>query len=538
MLCQCAAAQSKRVEREPVSPATLQSFTKTEKVALLVGVEVYHPDTGLGRLQYSATTDLDGLEAELTEQRYYVLKLRNEEARRPKIRDKLRELGDKVKGDGGTILFYFSGHGGMGSDGANYLAVWDTPASQLKEEGFAVAEVARLLGESGAQRQVMLIDACRDAPPPPSNGKSAPVAPRMDAIQHSVGIDALYSTGKGQSSYEDKSIQHGTFTHYLIKGLHGDAAGPDGAVTFADLKRYIEPAVREHERKRGHLQEPRAAMDSTGDILLALHEVIVQPVADRDQLLYSLLESSNDVAKLELGAAQIEDPRLSNILRLRAKEIGERNHPPTPVARAPQPGDRKQNPIDGLNYVWIPAGQFQLGCSPNDKECDADEKPAKPVTIANAFRLGETEVPQSAYLKVIGNNPSQFKGPNLPVEQVTWNDAAKYCGAIGGRLPTEAEWEYAARAGATGPQYAPLDRIAWYSDNSGQTQDVKQKEPNSWGLYDMLGNVWEWTQSEGATQAIRGGSWLEPARGVRASYRHRQEPAIRHNDVGFRCAWE
>jgi len=150
------------------------------------------------------------------------------------------------------------------------------------------------------------------------------------------------------------------------------------------------------------------------------------------------------------------------------------------------------NPKDGLTYVWIPPGKFQMGCSAGDAECFDNEKPAHQVTIAKGFWLGRTSVTQQAYQRVTGKNPASHKGANLPVEEVDWNEAQAYCKAIGGRLPTEAEWEYAARAGSTGVRYGNLDEIAWYDKNSGnQSQEVGQKSPNAFGLYDMLGNTWQ-----------------------------------------------
>jgi formylglycine-generating enzyme required for sulfatase activity len=216
-------------------------------------------------------------------------------------------------------------------------------------------------------------------------------------------------------------------------------------------------------------------------------------------------------------------------------------------------GTKKVNPKDELTYVWIPPGWFMMGCSPEDNECSDTEKPTHEVTITKGFWLGQTPVTQQAYQRVTGQNPSNFKGPNLPVETLDWNEAKAYCVAIGGRLPTEAEWEYAARAGSSGPRYGNLDEIAWYWGNSrGQTHEVEQKLANAFGLLDMLGNVWQWTadwygdyqsgaQSDpsgavsGQYRALRGGSWFIYLRDVRVSVRDTFEPDGRNYDIGFRC---
>ena len=249
-------------------------------------------------------------------------------------------------------------------------------------------------------------------------------------------------------------------------------------------------------------------------------------------------------------------------------------------------GTEKVNAKDGLKYVWIPAGTFQMGCSPGDNECFDDEKPAHTVTISKGFWMGQTLVTQAAYQRVRGNNPSHFHGDQLPVEKVTWDDANGYCAAVGMRLPTEAEWEYAARAGDTTSRYGDVDATSWYGDNSGnqridstalyqqndksiyvyvdklvangnRTHEVRQKPPNAWKLYDILGNVWEWTSdwydkdyysqspsqdprgpSSGTLWVVRGGSWFYYARYVRVSNRGGYPPAHRFNSVGFRCAGE
>jgi formylglycine-generating enzyme required for sulfatase activity len=215
----------------------------------------------------------------------------------------------------------------------------------------------------------------------------------------------------------------------------------------------------------------------------------------------------------------------------------------------------KVNPKDGLTYVEIPPGTFLMGCFSVDQECLPAEKPAHQVTITKGFWIGQTPVTQAAYQRVTRlGNPSSFKGPDLPVETVTWNEAQSYCQAVGMRLPTEAEWEYAARAGSTASRYGDLDRIAWYLANSGvKTHPVGQKQANAWGLYDMLGNVLQWTAdwygpyaagsltdprgpATGSLRTLRGASYVSGSRYARVSYRSGFGPVSRHFSIGLRCA--
>ena len=214
------------------------------------------------------------------------------------------------------------------------------------------------------------------------------------------------------------------------------------------------------------------------------------------------------------------------------------------------------NPKDGLEYVRIAPATFLMGCSPGDSECGANEKPAHRVTLTKGFRMGVTPVTQEAYQRVMRTNPSQFKGAKLPVETVDWTQAQNYCSTVGMRLPTEAEWEYAARAGTTGARYGDLDTIAWYDQNSGsKTHEVGQKQPNAWGLYDLLGNVWQWTgdyadkyqgsnetdpkgPASGQYRTLRGGSWYVVAQRTRASNRLGYRPDSRYGLSGFRCVGE
>ncbi len=219
-------------------------------------------------------------------------------------------------------------------------------------------------------------------------------------------------------------------------------------------------------------------------------------------------------------------------------------------------------------FVPIAPGEFQMGCSPGDNDCGDEEKPAHRVKITKAFEIGKYEVTQAQWEAVMGANPSASRGPDLPVEQVSWYDVQEFLGAMNGRndgyfyrLPTEAEWEFAARAGTTGIRYGELDAIAWYGRNSGdQPHPAGGKQPNAWGLYDMLGNVWEWCQdwyqadsykvsatsqavdprgpSKGEFRVMRGGSWYKYLWFMRASSRFWERPSGRYRHLGFRCVRE
>jgi formylglycine-generating enzyme required for sulfatase activity len=205
------------------------------------------------------------------------------------------------------------------------------------------------------------------------------------------------------------------------------------------------------------------------------------------------------------------------------------------------PFTKKVNPHDGLTYLWIPPGKFMMGCSPGDTECDTDEK-AHEVTIRTGFWISTTLVTQAAYKRITSVNPSFFKGDlQRPVERVDWGEALNYCTALGMRLPTEAEYEYAARAGETAARYGEVNQIAWYKDNSREhTHAVGEKLPNAWGLYDMLGNVWEYTSDPYKPDdpnyvAMRGGGWITSEKGIRLSFRG-FDSADRHRKFsGFRC---
>jgi formylglycine-generating enzyme required for sulfatase activity len=252
----------------------------------------------------------------------------------------------------------------------------------------------------------------------------------------------------------------------------------------------------------------------------------------------------------------------------------------------PKHGEAWTEPYTGMEFVWVPGGVFEMGDVFGDGL--EREKPMHTVEL-DGFWLGRYPVTQAQWMKVMGNNPSYFREPNItfsinnpqflppspgrqsqpnnPVECVSWHDAQEFISKLNSRskdslfcLPTEAQWEYAARSGGKRELYAggnDIDRVAWYFDNSGgKTHPVGQKAPNGLGIYDMTGNVWEWCHdwfdenyyarsprsnpsgpSGGSSRVLRGGSWLFNARNCRTAIRLNLTPGYRNSGIGLRLAF-
>jgi formylglycine-generating enzyme required for sulfatase activity len=257
------------------------------------------------------------------------------------------------------------------------------------------------------------------------------------------------------------------------------------------------------------------------------------------------------------------------------------------------PGEMATNSKDGAAYRWIPAGTFFMGCSSNDDDCLDDEAIRRHVTLTKGFWLAEAEVTLGAWRQVMTAVPPRatfnWRRDNvdesvMPVINISWEDASDYCARIDGRLPTEAEWEYAARASEDQSRYGRLNDIAWHLGNSGVKrfeaveiqptrmagllrenqngphQTKSKGESNGWNLYDTLGNVAEWVADDygdetyrgsysvvdpmhrtgsslNRRKVVRGGSWLSPARAIRVSARGWRESSYKGHDVGVRCVW-
>ena len=317
----------------------------------------------------------------------------------------------------------------------------------------------------------------------------------------------------------------------------------------ADKKKPLVPVLIEQVKIPMRFRRLQAAnlegWDGSGT-----HPSFVRLVQDLEGALGTPPESvqQQPARKQQKGRKQASKPTPAKSRRKGVRKVG-----------APAPQTQTARLEDGveIEFVEIPAGKFEMGSNSGG----SDEEPVRQVRISRSFQLGKYPVTQEQWETLMGSNPSGFKGARRPVERVSWDHVQEFIGKMSRRkddfeyrLPTEAEWEYAARAGTSGNYAGNLDEMAWYSTNSGkETHPVGEMKPNAWGLYDIHGNVWEWVQDwydseyyisrpnqdppgpeTGSGRVIRGGGWVSPARLCRSAGRGRRGPGIRGGALGFR----
>ena len=307
------------------------------------------------------------------------------------------------------------------------------------------------------------------------------------------------------------------------------------------------------------------AQVSDGEGLTPLEGVVA--ISD-DRALWDGVKDSRDVNDFKAYLNKFPNGLFADVAANRIRALGGASPVPlaqsTPAQPVTRPGQIVKDCADCPEMVVIPAGSFEMGSNEN-----ADERPVHRVNVPS-FLIGKTEVTQGQWKAVMGSNPSSFSscGDDCPVERVSWNEAQQFAQRLSQktgktyRLPSEAEWEYAARAGSTskwsfGDSDYQLGDYAWFSANSqGKTQRVAQKRPNAFGLFDMHGNVWEWVQDcwhgdytgaptdgsawttgcSNSSRVRRGGSWDGGPAGLRSADRGWDTPDYRSGGIGLRLA--
>ncbi|MBR5161699.1 MAG: SUMF1/EgtB/PvdO family nonheme iron enzyme [Thermoguttaceae bacterium] len=460
------------------------------------------------------------------------------------------------------VFIALSGHGAQ--DGKNvYFCPPDVEIEDLKGTCVSINNVMDILANTcKAKFKWMVIDACRNDPTRGAKGiggKGLQVIPTPPA-----GIALFQSCAEGEESWEDYDSGKGFFTKNLVAALSGDAdSNNDGNLTLMEVCKWTTAKTKEQVMNNKNKSQRPYVSGSFSDFILAEDIIFLKA-----QELVKEARKAVTAKNYELAIEKYEEaialcPRVEDWkreLKLVQKLVNAGSASDTLDSPGKSAGERRIVTVKGVEFAfrWCPPGTFMMG-APREEE-DAympyyyNEKPHE-VTLTNGFWMQETELTQKQWEAVMETNPSGFKGDDLPVERVTWNDCqdfCKRCKQLGFpfQLPTEAQWEYACRAGTTGPYAGNITEMAWYMGNSGpETHPVGKLKPNTWGLYDMHGNVWEFCADEKPSgtpkeqntyRAKRGGCvGNRPPEGLRSASRFifdlEDKWFNRSYNTGFRC---
>jgi len=502
-------------------------------------------------------------------------------------------------------FFYYAGHG-VQAKGVNYLIPVGSDIrseADLDDEAVSLQRVLGSIEEARNRVNVVILDACRDNPLPAASRSAARgLAVVAAAPPESV---VLFSTAQNQTAADGEG-RNSPFAAALVKYLpeSGDISRTVKLIT-AEVKRVTGAAQTpfqytsldfDYELNRGApvAPVPASAVATTLTLTLSYGSLVVGAATGGNLYL-----DGKAMGEIPAGAeARLDNVEVGDrVVELRyaggdkeTKSVGVRKGQSSNVSfswkKAAPRAPASSAPTTPAGMVLVPGGTYTMGSPPNEADRSDRNEDQHQVSLSD-FYIGATEVTQGQYKAVMGGNPSNFKGDNLPVEQVSWYDAVAYCNKLsekeglskvytidgtnvsanwnakGYRLPTEAEWEYAAKGGrassslAINAVYAGSANInvAWYCDNSeDKTHPVGKKAANALGLYDMSGNVsewcWDWHDpygsptgstnplgaSSGGQRVIRGGDWNHDASSLRSSCRDSSPPAIRYYCLGFRLA--
>jgi formylglycine-generating enzyme required for sulfatase activity len=548
--------QMTRDQDQPMSEA---------RVALVIGNGAY----AKGRLK-NPPNDARAMAAALRELDFEATEVID--ADKVKIQRAIRDFGKRLKETGGVGLFYYAGHG-VQVGGHNYLVPLGAETEVEKEEDVDLycldAEtVLKQMEGAGGRVNIVIMDACRDNPF--SRSFSRDGAGGLAEIKAPSGTLIAYATDPGKTA-SDGDGDNGLYTQELLARMRQPGLRIEDVFNLAGA---------EVERKSGRKQQPWISSKLRGAFYFKPPVEAVNPSTKTDrpvdprtaeQEAWETVKDSTDPEDFReflrnfpnggyAGTAKVKLRKLeASVKSSTSTPTGPEtsSRPPVSKPAAPSPGTQIEGAA-GIKLVFIPAGEFQMG----SENGVSDEKPVHRVVIPEPFWMGKYEVTQAQWESVMGNNPSRFKGQNLPVETVSWDECQEFIRKLNAKgdgntyaLPTEAEWEYACRAG-TKDDYAgsSLDTLGWYNKNSGnQTHPVGQKQANAFGLHDTHGNVWEWCADwydgnfykrsratnptgpeSGQYRVLRGGSWFFNADYCRSAFRYGNTPTERNNYNGFR----
>ncbi|MGA2641510.1 MAG: SUMF1/EgtB/PvdO family nonheme iron enzyme [Spirochaetia bacterium] len=551
--------------------------------ALLIANSAY---THFGSLQ-TPVPEAQDLAATLERLGFKVTLLKN--STREEMLVALDKFGSALKGKGGIAFFHYGGHG-VQVGGKNYLipADADIPDElRVRTRAIDVDEVMATLSDSGADTSIVILDACRNDPLPASSGRSATRGltvvgnqPKNSIIVYAAKADSVAHDGLFTPALTRALAKPGLSLLDVLTEVRNEVyQKSNGEQTPGDYNQLFTPVYL-----AGSGSAPAPAVTPAKKPSLTV-EKAYGSVTIKVRTGGTLYLNGTAMGQLTPGSSSRLDDIEAGQASLEMRYADGKSETLTAdvtkdavTAVAFSYSASVERPKVPENMIRVEGGTFQMGDTFGDGQ--SWEKPVHSVAVSS-FYMGKYLVTQKEWRDVMGTDPSHFKGDDLPVESVTWYDAVQYCNKLsakngldpcyaingtnvtcdfsrsGFRLPTEAEWEYAAKGGrqSRGTEYAgssSVDEVAWYGGNSGgRTHPVGQKRANELGLYDMSGNVWEWcwdwwgnygpsTETDpqgadsGSNRVRRGGSGDGSASGVRAAGRDGYGPGLRYNISGFR----
>ena len=508
----------------------------------------------------------------------------------------IRKFGETIRGKRVAFLYY-SGHG-VQVDGRNYLIPTSANVvakTDVKYELVNVDEVLDDMNASGTKVNIIVLDACRNNPfgdkglRGTGSGLAVMDAPSGTIVAYATGPGKTAADGVGKNSPYTESLarvitEPGLDIEDVFREVGKDVQIKTGGVQvpwkmdsltekfYFKMTVEVEGSIQTAGGPGPGSVPPKPETPRTGSIKVKSTPPGAMVYVNGDQkglspMTISGLSPGSVGLKVVLdGYEMVEDT-----VNIQAGKEETMNYTLARVAVAPptKPSTETQvkppstatsstrrewkDPTTGMEFVWVEGGTYQMGCGSWAGDCQSSESPEHEVTVGG-FWIGKYTVTQGQWQKVVGSNPSGFKkGDNYPVETVSWNDAKEFIQKLNGkngstfRLPTEAEWEYAARSGGKAEKYAggsDIDAVAWYVANSGRsTHPVGTKAPNGLGIYDMSGNVWQWCEdiydgdaykkhqrnnpisnSGGSYRVLRGGSWSRDSSWARCTFRGQWDP--------------
>jgi formylglycine-generating enzyme required for sulfatase activity len=579
-----------------------------KRIALVIGNGNYKHTTKLD----NPVNDATDIARTLKELGFEVIS--GTDQNRAQMQNLIRDFGNRLADTKAVGLFFYAGHG-LAANGINYLIPVDADIQGEDEiDDFSVS-MGFLLGKMALAKNgfnMVILDACRNNPFARSWRNFRDIGDKggLARVNAPTGTLIAYATKPGDVA-SDGDGRNGLYTSALLKQMKVknvdvtkmlqnvradvlkqsdnkqvpfDESSLVGDFYFAgktsdnvnNSGNQTDSPKENDVRARDRGQVEREAWlliqnsNNAGDFRFFLKEF---PNGDYqgkakiklEQTIWDAFKNSGDEIKIQEYLNEFPTGANASLARIKLRQLKSTSTRPTntnnsrPANTENLKAGNVQKDALGISFAYIPPGTFQMGAQ-NGAD---DEKPVHEVRISKGYWMGIYEVTQEQWQKVMGNNPSQFKScGQCPVEKVSWDDAQEFIKKLNSeandgstyRLPTEAEWEYAARAGTTGDYAGDLDSMAWYMTNAGKkTNPVGQKTANGWGLYDMHGNVYEWvedwygdypsgsvTDPGGAVPApdslrvLRGGSWIFTASDVRSANRYIGAPKMRGNYVGFR----